>query len=393
MSISQQSGMATRRALTGVVGLQLALFVTLGLPDGALGVAWPTMRTSVGRPLGDLGIVLATGAIGYLAGSTATAPLVHRFGTGRLMAVAAVGAAVALAAWTVVPGWPAVLAASGALGLSRGVTDAGLNAYAALHGGVRRLGLLHGCYGVGTSIGPLVVIAALAAGSWRWAWLALALADGAVAVWAVRQRREWPPDVFTVTPAAGESGGRPRTAAVAVTVILFAAVVGAEYSTGTWSYTLLTDARGLGDTAAGLWVAGYWGGLTIGRFALGAVGHHVRRVRLLNLAVAVALGAVVVLWADPFGAGAVALPLAGLGFAAVFPTLVALTPDRVGAHRSTRVISWSVAAGSVGGTAVAALAGALADAHGPAVLAPTLVVATAAVAALHVLLTALAPVR
>jgi len=71
---------------------------------------------------------------------------------------------------------------------------------------------------------------------------------------------------------------------------------------------------------------------------------------------------------------------------------VALMPDRLGAHRSSAVIGWSVAAASIGGTAVAALAGALADRAGPDILAPTLVVVTAVLGALHLLLVRLAPV-
>ena len=67
-------------------------------------------------------------------------------------------------------------------------------------------------------------------------------------------------------------------------------------------------------------------------------------------------------------------------------------PDRLGRHRSSAVIGWSVAAASIGGTAVAALAGALADRYGPAVLAPTLVVVTALLGVLHLALVGLAPV-
>ena len=64
---------APARAAAAVVGLQIALFVVLGLPDGALGVAWPSMRGGFGRPLGDLGVVLALNTTGYLAGSTSVA--------------------------------------------------------------------------------------------------------------------------------------------------------------------------------------------------------------------------------------------------------------------------------------------------------------------------------
>jgi fucose permease len=289
------------------------------------------------------------------------------------------------------------------------MVDAGLNAYVALHGGVRRLGVLHGAYGIGTSLGPLVVLASLAAGTWRPAWIAIAVLDAVIGGLTCRWRRAWPPDIETGPAPAVDEGGddaagagertgasarrRAGALAVVVTMLTFAALVGAEFSTGTWSYTLLTDGRGMADTPAGLWVASYWAGLTLARFALGAMGDRVERVVLLHVSCALALAALGLLWWNPGGAGVIGLPLAGAGFARVFPTRVALMPDRLGAHRSSAVIGWSVAAASVGGTAVAALAGALADHSGPEVLAPTLFAVTAVLGGLHLLLVRLAPVR
>ena len=384
-----------RRVAVAVAALQVALFVTLGLPDGALGVAWPSMRGAVDRPLGALGIVLALGAIGYLIGSPSVAGLARRFGTPDTMLAGSVGATLALAAWAATSSWAVLLAAAFVLGIARGMVDAGLNAYVALHGGVRRLGLLHGAYGVGTSAGSLLVVIALAAGSWRGAWFVMAALNAGVAVWGARRRTDWPPDVVVDAPEEDDGTAEPRRTGliVAVTVLCFAALVGAEYSTGAWSYTLLTDGRGVSDTAAGLWVAAFWGGLTVGRFAVGAVGHRIDRVTLLNVSAAGALTGVGLLWWDPAGLGVLGLPLAGLGFAALFPALVALMPDRIGPHRSSAVIGWSVAAASLGGTAVAAGAGVLVDRYGADVLGPTLFIVTGVFVALHLVLVGLAPVR
>jgi fucose permease len=384
---------AAARTATVVVGLQIALFITLGLPDGALGVAWPSMRGSFERPLGDLGMVLALNTVGYLAGSTSAATAARRAGTPLTMTASTVVAAAAMGLWVATGSWTVLLVAALVLGVSRGAIDAGMNAYVALHGGVRRLGVLHGSYGIGTSLGPLLVLASLASGTWRPAWIAIGALDLAVAVAGWRWRHLWPSDVTVAAPTPAEAAVPARSRLVVpVTMLCFAALVGAEYSTGAWSYTLLTDGRGMDDTPAGLWVASYWAGLTAARFALGAVGDRFGRIALLHESCALALAGVAWLWWDPAGLGVLGLPIAGVGFGSVFPTLVALMPDRLGAHRSSAVIGWSVAAASLGGTAVAALAGVLADRHGPAVLAPTLVVVTAVMGGLHLVLVRLAPV-
>ena len=52
-------------------GTPLALFVTLGLPAGAVGVAWPHMRASLDAPLAGLGFVLAAWTVAYFPGFAA----------------------------------------------------------------------------------------------------------------------------------------------------------------------------------------------------------------------------------------------------------------------------------------------------------------------------------
>src|SRR5262249_6793851 len=112
-----------KRVVVAVAALQVALFVTLGLPDAGLGVAWPSMRDAVDRPLGALGIVLAVGTIGYVAGSPSVSTVAGRFGTPRTMMVSSAVAAGALAVWSVTRSWPLLLVAALVLGVARGMID------------------------------------------------------------------------------------------------------------------------------------------------------------------------------------------------------------------------------------------------------------------------------
>ncbi len=123
-----------RRAL--VPALEIGLFVALlGLPDGGLGVVWPSMRAAFGRPIGDLGQVAAALTVPYVAAGLLAGRTVGRVGYGWLaFAVGAVGT-VALAAWAAAGAWPFVLLGAAALGWARGSTDSALNAYASEHEG------------------------------------------------------------------------------------------------------------------------------------------------------------------------------------------------------------------------------------------------------------------
>src|SRR5271155_5525473 len=77
----------------------------------------------------------------------------------------------------------------GLSGAAAGMMDAGLNTAIALTGRLRLLNLLHGAYGVGTAIGPLVVTAAILTGSWRPAYLVRTVPALVIAGSWLRQRR------------------------------------------------------------------------------------------------------------------------------------------------------------------------------------------------------------
>jgi fucose permease len=81
--------------------------------------------------------------------------------------------------------------------------------------------------------------------------------------------------------------------------------------------------------------------------------------------------------------GALGLALTGLSLAAIFPTLIAITPDRLGVERARSAIGYQVAAAALGGALLPSLAGVLAARWSLEVVGPLLVVATGVMIALH----------
>jgi fucose permease len=52
-----------------LLALAFVAFISLGLPDGLLGVAWPSMRRSFGLPLDALGSLFISTTAGYVTSS------------------------------------------------------------------------------------------------------------------------------------------------------------------------------------------------------------------------------------------------------------------------------------------------------------------------------------
>ena len=112
-----------------------------------------------------------------MAVATFVGRLIQWLGAAAVLAVAGGCAALGGFGYAVAPGLWLILSVGPLMGAAAGMMDGGLNTAVALTGRPRLLNLLHGFYGVGTAIGPLVVTGAIIAGSWRPAYLVLAALD------------------------------------------------------------------------------------------------------------------------------------------------------------------------------------------------------------------------
>ncbi len=103
-----------------LVGLSYLSFVSLGLPDGLNGVAWPSIRTYFDLPLDALGALLVMFTLGYLASSIRSGWLLARMSVGWLLALSCLATAISLIGYTLVPAWWMMVALGAIAGLRRG---------------------------------------------------------------------------------------------------------------------------------------------------------------------------------------------------------------------------------------------------------------------------------
>jgi len=380
----------TASATPAVVALAVLAFVALGLPDAALGVAWPGIRDAFAQPQSGLGLILAATGLGFLAASNAAAYLLERLGPGRLAAAATVLLAASVAGQAAAPAFVGVLAAAALWGLGAGAVDAGLNGYAARRFSHRHMNWLHAGYGLGTAVAPFVMTAGLALGAgWRGGYAAIAavLAALAVVFWAHRAR--WPPAEPTASGAPAAGGGVDVAAGGGVGLAAgrhlaaFFLYTGVEVTAGQWAFAVLSEARGLGTEAAGVWTGLYWTSLFGGRLAIGFVADRLGTETLIAVGTAGVVGGAVAFWAMPLAGGAPALVLLGFAAAPVFPMMMARTAARFPLAVARRLFGLQVSAAMLGAVALPAAAGALADLQGLAAV-PAFLAATAATLAVTV---------
>ena len=367
--------------------IPLVTFIALGLPAGALGVAWPYMRASFDAPLAGLGLMLAAFTLAYFLASAGSGPLTGRLGTSDLLLG---GCALSTAAWlsiALAPQWWLVPMVSVLAGAGSGLIDASVNAHITLNRGVRYMGWLHAAWAAGAALGPPVVVLSLAVtGSWRAGFAAMGAAFLVIGLLVSARRRDWiAAAVGPTAPAPIEAPGRTNyRRAMLILAGLFLVAAGLEATAGDWAYTQLTLGRAVSNGLAGWGVTLFWAGLAAGRVALGLVGSHVQPVRLLDAGIGISVLATLAFWlAPPLVSALIALPMLGVALSVIFPLLLSLTPSRVGAGMTAHAVGYGLAAGTIGGGGVPATVGLALQSVGFFMLGPLLSVLAMVLALLH----------
>ena len=336
----------------------------IGLPEGSLGVAWPSLRISLALPEAAFGLILICMATGTFCAGLVAGHLLETRGLRLVLVGAAILAACALCVIAASPLTLVLCAGALLLGLGLGTIDAGMNAAAALSFEARRINWMHGYYGLGAMAGPLAMtgIIVQAGLSWRMGYLCLAVVLGCASMLFARGVAS--PISTNHESGLGGAWNAVRHPLVQLQIVLFFVYTGVEVMLGQWSYSILTAARGVPDGLAGLCAGAYWGGIAVGRFVLGAAADRLGADRLLRYStIAIVVGTfafalVPGLW------GVLGLIVTGLALAPVFPTLMARAPERLGPSVALHAIGFKVSAAMVGGAAFPAIGGLLADAAG-----------------------------
>lgn len=269
-----------------------------------------------------------------------------------------------------------------------------------LKNGTTFLGLMHGSYGLGGILGPLIVtsiVTRVGPEAWHefyYLTISLALAVAVFFAWsfagyesesettAAEGSQQPQSQTQTQTETASSSGVGVKAQLAAMARALRSRVVilgsififsyqGGEVSISGWVISFLITARGGDPATVGNVTSGFWGGITLGRLALSPLGARIGERRFVYC---ITVGAAVfelLVWLVPNIVGeAVSLAVVGLLLGPVYPC--ATTVLTRGLSRTERLSGIGVvsAFGSTGGAVAPFLTGLLAQLVGTYVLHP-----------------------
>lgn len=370
-----------------VVATYLA-FVSLGLPDGLLGVAWPFMSTRSNVPLDYLGLLLIGFTTGYLSTSTTSGKIMKHISLGLLLTISCLLTAFSLLTYALVNAWYVMIVASFFLGSGGGAIDSSINTFAASRFSPSTVNWLHAFYGVGATTGPLLVTLMLAKDlDWYHGYIAVAVIQFSLAILFLFTRKQW-------HVSSNEEGHHTnseylqtlRLPIVWVSVTIFFLYTGLEQGFGQWLFTILTQSRGVTEETAGLLTGSYWGSLTVGRILFGIVLTKIPVKNVLSGAM-VGIVAGIILFAINMSdiTTIMGIVILGIAVAPVFPCLISVTPERLGKQHAATAIGVQISMAMLGGALVPGFAGLVSDELGLEVIAIVFSVAAVLLTSLYFL--------
>jgi fucose permease len=274
------------------------------------------------------------------------------------------------------PNWTLFLAAGVVGGAGVGIMDAVLNTYFATHHSPRATNWLHACFGLGTTIGPLLmdIVARMELG-WQTGYLVSALLFGALALSFFVTAKIWKQvSLVDETPPKGEIFQALRRPWVWLGIALFFVYTGIEGTAGQWSFTYLTRAQATPAEQARFWVGAYWGTFTVGRVLFGLIANRFPADKLLRISMLCATVAAGLLWWNPIPlVGYLALALLGLMLAPIYPLSITDTPRRVGRRLAPYATGFQVSSAGLGIALLPWLFGVTAARAGLEIMGPALV--------------------
>ena len=328
-------------------------FISLGLPDGLLGAAWPTMYPGFGVPVSYAGAVSMVIALGTIVSSLLSDRLTYRFGPGKVTAFSVTMTAVALFGFASCDRYWMLILWAIPYGLGAGGVDASLNNYVALHYSSRHMSWLHCMWGVGASVGPYIMGWVLSGGNhWSGGYRIVGVLQVALTAVLFLTLRLWKNRASDAEGNAAEPV--PLNKVVLIhgakeVLITFFCYCALEQTAALWASSYLALVKGVPAETAAFFASMFFLGITAGRALNGFLTMKFDDKTLIRMGCAIiGLGVAAMLLPMGSTAALVGLILVGLGCAPVYPCIIHSTPEHFGAEKSQAIIGVQMASAYTG---------------------------------------------
>jgi fucose permease len=339
--------------------------LTFGIVLTTLGAVLPSVMERFGIDKASGGALLLLMTFGILAGALLFGPVVDRYGYKAILAAATALVIAGLQGVAFAPSLTWLRMAVLLIGFGGGIINGGANALVSdISGEDRgpRLNLLGVFFGVGATGVPFM----LALLSHRFSHAALIASVGALVLvpLAVIAMASFPPPKQAQGFPIADAGRLLRDPLMLLMGVMLFLESGIEITVGGWTSTFVTEELAVPERTALVLLSLYWAGMMLARLAIGTVLSRVAPFRILYSCLTIALaGAATLLATHNVRTAAAGVFLLGVGFAAMFPTVLGFIGTRYAALSGT-AFSAAIAMALTGGMVLPYAAGVLGEQFG-----------------------------
>ena len=345
-----------------------ASFISLGLPDSLLGSAWPSMYTNLEVSVSYAGAISMLVAGGAITSSFFSVKIIQKFGTGKVTAVSVFMTAFALLGFGISKSFIFLCIFSIPLGLGAGSVDAALNNFVALHYKARHMSWLHCFWGVGATIGPIIMSFNLHKSGWRSGYTTVGFIQCSLAAILFLSLPIWNKIGKIQSDSSDDESSdfsfreliKIKGAKFAFLAFFFYCSL--ESTCGLWGSSFMVLDRGMSPLDAARWTSLFYMGITFGRFITGFLMIKISASKMIQIGQGIIIiSAILILLPlkDTFlGMG---LFFIGVGCAPVFPCMIHQTPKKFGVELSQAMIGIQMACAYIATTFMPPLFGLMAD--------------------------------
>jgi fucose permease len=333
-------------------------FISLGLPDSLLGAAWPLMYRLLNVPVHYAGYISMIIAAGAVVSALFSGKIIRRLGTGLVTVISVFMTAAALIGCSFSRIFATLCLCAIPLGLGAGSVDAALNNYVAVHYQAKHMSWLHCFWGIGASLGPIIMSSFLIRGdSWSLGYRTIGILQSCLVIILIATLPLWGKHKTTDAQKPEtmrrniKTGELLRIHGVKQAMISFFCYCTIETTTGLWGSSYLVTVKNISPEIAAWWISLYYIGITVGRFISGFLTMKFNNRQVIRYGQGLIAGGIIALLL-PFGAISL-LPgflLIGLGCAPIFPGLLHETPKNFGSEHSQTIMGIQMASAYIGTT-------------------------------------------
>ncbi|KAI2636937.1 MFS general substrate transporter [Hypomontagnella submonticulosa] len=356
-----------------------------GLTDAAPGALIPYMETHYNIGYAVVSLIFIGNALGFIMAAPFVDQIRQRLGRAKAIALSQICMSLGYIPLIAAAPFPVVAVAYFFVGFGFAIQLAIGNVFCAnLRNSTTTLGAMHGSYGVGGTIGPLIATSIVSTGAlWsRYYILTLGLAvfNACFSTWTFwnyeNELGGGESNTLTETSSRGAEQMSAMLIAFKSKVVLLGAIFifayqGAEVSISGWVISFLIAARGGDPESVGYVTSGFWAGITLGRFLLSPVGARIGEKLFVYILVVGAAIFQLLVWLVPNIIGeAVSLAIVGLLLGPVYPCAAYVFTRNLSRQDQVSGMGVISAFGSSGGAIAPFTTGILAQAVGTFVLHP-----------------------